>query len=95
MNEFFAAIKRITDDYRAGAGLPPLHNQTPCDAFLQHDLSGVRMKSHISECEDCIELMDKADKDEPDQYRDGDGDEAVDHKLDSPTHTPYSNLGRK
>jgi len=39
--------------------------------------------------------MDKADKDEPDEYQDGDGDEAEDHRLDDPRHTPYSNLGRK
>jgi len=65
MNEFFAAIKRITDDYRAGAGLPPLPNKTPCGAFLKHDLSGVNMMSHIRECEECRELLDK---DEPDQY---------------------------
>lgn len=49
------------DDYRAGVGLPPLSNKTPCGAFLKHDSSGIAMKYHISKCQECQELL-------PDQY---------------------------
>ena len=34
-------------------------NRTACGAYLIHDPSGVRMKSHIEECEDCQAILER------------------------------------
>jgi hypothetical protein len=71
MNPIESTYLETIRKFREENNLPPLEsipNCTPCGAYLKHDLSGVRMKSHIRECQECIELMDKADQDEPDQY---------------------------
>ena len=36
-----------------------------------------------------------ADEDEPDQYREGDGDEAEDHRLDDPRHGQAEELNKE
>ena len=66
-------------------GLPPL--DTRCDLCGEPEyLFGL--------CYRCAKAQ-YADEDEPDQYQEGDGDEAEDHRLDDPRHGQAESINRE
>ena len=86
VNIIESAYHMITDLYRRQNNLPPLAKETCSLCKEPVYLDGLCYQHAV---------WDRADEDEPDPYRDGDGDEAENHRLDDPRHGQADEINRQ